>query len=139
MHAQYFALINLNPKLCAKAIFSLLLILLAWDGDCDVELGLVVVVAVPRQAHAPQLGPGLTRLYHEVPRLVFPLLFLLSASTHWKKTKQCLLSISRRIRRREKLVSAHHQSFILSSQILSVHTSISNFRHICHCLFWLGK
>ena len=66
-------------------MFSLLLILLAWDGDCDVELGLVVVVAVPRQAHTSQLSPGLTRFDHEVPWLVFPLLFLLSASTHWKK------------------------------------------------------
>ena len=88
MYAQYLALFDLNPKLqfCAKASFCLLLILLAWDGYCDVELGLVVVGAVPRQAHAPQLGPGLARLDHEVARLVFPLLFLLSASTHWKKT-----------------------------------------------------
>ena len=103
MNAQYFALIDLNPKhkIWAKASFSLLLILLAWDGDCDVELGLVVVCSIPSQAHAPQLRPGLTRLDHEVARLVFPLLFLLSGSTNCKH-KQCLLSISGIILRREK-------------------------------------
>ena len=55
MHAEYFAQININPKLqfCAKASFSLLLFLLDLDELLLSDVPVIVHVAHGEQALCP--------------------------------------------------------------------------------------